>query len=215
MKLIFKSLYISTLIISISSCTSDPKQENNDPIEDSTPKKVEQISTTFEGKSFTDSIQLMLLNEINICNDTLHPDPRKEGMSLCSPENFAFYTYSDAISLENGFLLQVKAGVNDFPVRRLLFFVRENGKLVTMNNVQGYLVEKRATTTGFDDLVVSLVDNLEGTYQRYDILLQYKEGKYHFVEALGDLQGSIDTPQMKKDAKAFFEERIRKNKLMF
>lgn len=178
-------------------------------------KKVEQISTTFEGKSFTDSIQLMLLNEINICNDTLHPDPRKEGMSLCSPENFAFYTYSDAISLENGFLLQVKAGVNDFPVRRLLFFVRENGKLVTMNNVQGYLVEKRATTTGFDDLVVSLVDNLEGTYQRYDILLQYKEGKYHFVEALGDLQGSIDTPQMKKDAKAFFEERIRKNKLMF
>ncbi|MDX1447144.1 hypothetical protein, partial [Lishizhenia sp.] len=67
----------------------------------------------------------------------------------------------------------------------------------------------------FDDLVVSLVDNLEGTYQRYDVLLQYKEGKYHLIEALGDLQGSIDTPEMKKNAKAFFEERIRKNKLMF
>ncbi|WP_139230230.1 hypothetical protein [Lishizhenia tianjinensis] len=180
----------------------------------SSENKVE-ISSTFENKTFQDSIEMALLNEINICYDTLHPDERKKGMSLCSPENFAFYTYSDKISLENGFLLQVKAGVNDYPIRRLLFFIRENGRLVSMNNVQGYLVEKRHNPSGFDDLVVSLVDNLDGTYQRYDVLLQYQEGKYHLVEALADLYGPIETPEMKKNAKAFFEERIRKNKLMF
>lgn len=224
-----KNKTLSALLLSITLIGCSPsKQEDKVIIEtqedvvavETVPEKKApegsiEISTSFEDATFRDSIERDLLNEINICFDSLQPDPRKEGMSLCSPENFAFYTYSDKISLENGFLLQVKAGVNNYPVRRLLFFIRENGRLVTMNSVQGYLVQKRPTPSGFDDLVVSLVDNLEGTYQRYDVLLQYKEGKYHLIEALGDLQGSIDTPEMKKNAKAFFEERIRKNKLMF
>lgn len=222
-----KHLTTLTLSIALASCTGSTPEKvegidreanvvsTDTLLKNDTDQEVVEISTSFDKKAFQDSIELALLNEINICFDSLHPDVRKEGMSLCSPENFAFYTYSDDISLENGFLLQVKAGVNNYPIRRLLFFIRENGRLVSMNNVQGYLVEKRPTASGFDDLVVSLVDNLEGTYQRYDVLLNYKDGKYHLVEALGDLHGSIDTPEMKKEAKAFFEERIKKNQLMF
>lgn len=177
--------------------------------------KTQAVSTTFEAGQFDEKIKLELLNEINICQDTLNPDPRKNGMSICSPENFAFYSYSDQISLENGFMLQVKAGVNQFPFRRLLFFIREKGKLITMNNIIGYLVEKRSSSSGFDDLLVSLTENLDGKYMRYDILLKYKEGKYHFDEVLGDLYGEINDAEMKKAAKEDIENRIRIKQLMF
>lgn len=207
------SAFLCLLLVGglLFSCTdSDEKEEGTKAAQ-----KTQTISTDFNEGKFDTELKLELLNEINICQDTLNPDPRKKGMSFCSPENFAFYNYSEKISLENGFMLQVKAGVNQFPFRRLLFFVRENGRLVTMNNIIGYLVEKRSSNSGFDDLVVSLTENLEGKYMRYDILLKYKEGKYHFEEVLGDLYGEITDSEMKKAAKEDIEKRIRIKQLMF
>jgi hypothetical protein len=185
--------------------TSDNTQEGD----------VIEITTLFDEENFPDPEMPALLTEIKICNPLIN-DSIIDGVVPCSPKYFKFYTYNRKRSLEDAFLLQVRKGVNNYPFRRLLIFTRENDKLVLMNGIRGYLVEKRKSESGLDDLVVALVDNLEGEYMRYDVLLRYENGKYHYVEALGDLYGSFEgKPKMKAAAFEEIGERIKSEQLIF
>jgi hypothetical protein len=140
-----------------------------------------------------------LLSEIKICNPQIETI-QADGVAPCSPSYFQFYSYNKHRKIEDAFMLQIKKGVNGFPYRRLLIFTRENGILVKMNGIIGYLVEKRPAPSGIDDLVVAVVDNIGGYYERYDVLIRYENGKYQFVEALGDLEGTFDTKELKAEA---------------
>jgi hypothetical protein len=173
------------------------------------------VTTLFDEESFPDPEMPALLTEIKICNPLIN-DSIIDGVVPCSPKYFKFYTYNRKRSLEDAFLLQVRKGVNNYPFRRLLIFTRENDQLVLMNGIRGYLVEKRKSESGLDDLVVALVDNLEGEYMRYDVLLRYENGKYHYVEALGDIYGSFEgKPKMKAAAFEEIGERIKSEQLIF
>ncbi|MGB0932908.1 MAG: hypothetical protein ACPGU5_01410 [Lishizhenia sp.] len=172
-----------------------------------------KISTLFDKDRFENKTKEQLLQETGICN-TASVDS-STALYPCSPRYFEIYPYSDKLKLENGFILQTKANVNGFPARRMIIFVRENGKLVTMNKIIGYLVEKRTSPSGFDDLVVAVVDNVGGYYDRYDVLIQYKEGKYQFTEALGDLQGAFDNVELKKEATKQIKARVIEHNLFY
>ena len=175
---------------------------------------VTEITTLFDEETFPDPLHEELLNEINICQ-SIYKDSVVNGLFPCSPSFFKFYTYNHKRDLENAFLLQVRKGVSNYPYRRLLIFTRENGELVLMNGIRGYLVEKRSTAHEIDDLVVALIDNIGGHYERYDVLLKYENGKYHYTEALGDLEGVFDSDELKKEATKQIGQRIKEKELIF
>jgi hypothetical protein len=173
-----------------------------------------QITTLFDQSEFPEAYLEQLLAEIKICNPQIE-EMQADGITPCSPNYFQFYSYNKHRKIEDAFMIQVKKGVNGFPYRRLLIFTRENGILVKMNGIIGYLVEKRPAPSGIDDLVVAVVDNIGGYYDRYDVLIRYENGKYQFVEALGDLEGTFDTKELKAEATKQIKKRIEEKELIF
>lgn len=203
--------YFSFLFI-LFACNPETETEEKKPpfISETT-----SVSTLFDKDSFEDSKYVDLLAELRICNPNTQ-DSIINGVYPCSPRFFAFYSFNHNRKTEDAFMLQVRKGVNNYPYRRLLIFTREKGILVKMNGANGYLVEKRSQPNGIDDLVVAIVDNIGGHYERYDVLLKYKEGKYHYVEALGDLHGVFEEgSELKAEATKQIGERIKQKQLLF
>lgn len=205
MKLLISVFLVLFIVLSCSESKSDS---------DTFVSEKTEISTTFEADKFPSELHKSLLAELRICNPA-ETDSIIDGHVPCSPRFFAFYEYNNKRELKDAFLLQVRQGVNKYPYRRLLIFVRERGELVLMNGVNGYLVEKHSQPNGIDDLVVALMDNIEGRYMRYDVLLKYEDGKYQYKEAIGDLQGVFDDPELKERATKEIGERIKEKELLF
>lgn len=208
--------YISLHLIGIFILLSCNNQ-NETQIEEEFKSTITSVTTLFDLDEFKFENAEKLLEEIRICDPTLSDSSKNiiRGTVPCSPSYFAFYEYNHNQTIDNAFVLQVRKGVNDFDYRRMLIFTRENGNLVLMNGVVGYLVEKRTRPNGIDDLLVAIVDNIGGKYERYDVLLRYEAGKYHFHEAVGDLQGVFDDEDLKKRATVAIEKRIKQKKLIF
>lgn len=206
-------IWIISVLILIHSCSTNEDNKS----EKEFISEITTISTTFDEDSFENSDYLELLISLRICDPSL-PDqsPLVAGVAPCSPKYFAFYPYNHKRDINDAFILQIRKGVNNFNARRMLIFTRENSGLVKMNGAVGYLSERRSNPNGIDDLVVGIVDNVAGEYYRYDVLLQYENGKYHFVEALGDIEGSFENnPELKKAATKEIEQRITQKKLLF
>lgn len=173
------------------------------------------VDMLFSPEGFNDKKYYELLIETHLC-DPSYDKNNPAGKTPCSSRLFKFYPYNHKRDIKNAFMLQVKAGVNNYPYRRLLIFVRENGKLVLMNGIVGYLVKRIAQPNGIDDLIVGIVDDLgNNNFSRYDVLLRYKDGKYRFVEALGDLRGTFDTPKLKNKASKAIKKQIEDKELIF
>jgi hypothetical protein len=169
----------------------------------------------FTNRGFDQALKYELLIESRICNPKFN-DSINDGSVPCSAKFFRFFEYNRKRTLEDAFMLQVKAGVNNFPYRRLLIFERERGKLVLVNGITGYLVSQVKKENDFDDLIVAVIDDLgNNNFDRYDVLLRYKDGKYRMVEALGDLQGEFKNEQLKERATKAIEARIKEKNLIF
>jgi hypothetical protein len=200
--------YLFVVVVFLTSCTETSDDQGGFISE------ITKITTLFDEVEFESDTLKNLLGELNICFSE-EPDTIKQGEVPCSPEYFKFYTYNRKRPVYDAFMLQVRKGVNNYPFRRLLIFVRERGQLVLVSGVNGYIVEKRTTPNEIDDLVVAVVDNVGGHYERYDVLLQYKEGKYHYVEAIGDLQGKFEEEDLKERATEMIGKRIKEKNLIF
>src|SRR5690554_2526658 len=228
--MMLRSTTISILFF-LFACTSDQKNKDSQAdqveseltdslkVEKSTSDELEtdtvKVETLFNSSGFDDKKYYDLLIETHLCNPQFDGS-KNDGTTPCSARFFEFYPYNHKREIEDAFLLQVKAGVNNYPYRRLLIFVREKGKLVLMNGIVGYLVERIKQPNNIDDLIVAVFDDLgNDKFDRYDVLIRYKDGKYHFVEAVGDLQGKFNTPDLKQRASKAILERINEKELIF
>ncbi len=170
---------------------------------------------TFSNEGFDSALKYELLLETRICNPN-YSDTVTDGSVPCSAKFFRFFEYNHKRTLNDAFMLQVKAGVNNYQYRRLLIFTRERGKLVLVNGIRGYLVSQIKRPNEIDDLVVGVIDDLgNDTYERYDVLLRYQDGKYQIKEALGDLEGPFDTEDLKERATKMIKQRIEEKQLIF
>lgn len=233
MKLLFPALLTLTLFY---SCQEENSSTNQTDQKFSDTTKTDKTSTNKSGEDeesssvkgdtviapaefsmngFDDKVKYELLLETHICNPN-YSDTVTDGSVPCSARFFRFFPYNHKRDLEDAFMLQVKAGVNNYPYRRLLIFTRERGKLVLVNGITGYLVSRIERPNEIDDLIVGVIDDLgNSNFDRYDVLLRYKDGKYHVKEAIGDLQGKFEDEELKERATRQIKQRIEEKELIF
>lgn len=193
-----KLFYTCALIFILASCGSDeePVKKEKDTTED-----VETFD--FSGKVFKDSIHLKLLKELDICELELADSSM---YAPCTPEYFQIYPFHKDRPVEDAFVLYVKAAIplkgQPFllPVRHVIVFERENGKLVRTNGYRGELVGMSENKNGFKDLMIALY--LTGDETTFDCLFKYKDGQFsfHSVDALDWGEGNRKIKEDLKDS---------------
>ncbi len=178
-----KILFVIPLLFALNSCGDDtddtitikPRHSSGkeNPVDNT-------ISTDFNENSFTSKVEAELLKELHLCDPkaTSDEDPKHP---TCSPKFFRFFKLNAQTPLKDGFKLLIKAGVNGFPLRRLLIFEREKDVLVKLNGFNGNLIEERKAASGYNDLVIRFPDNINENITYYNCLFRWKDGKYEYV----------------------------------
>jgi len=176
-------------------------------------QKIEYISTDFNANAFSGKVEEKLLKEIGICDSTQGDDNNLDNPS-CSPRFFRFFKLNKTKGLNDGFMLLVRAGVNKFPVRRLLIFERENGQLVKVNGFVGYIIERRSTDATYDDIVVRFFERYYEQKYFYNCLYTWKNGQYQYVrcEAIND---SKIKPEKSDSVSVEVEKIIKEKQLVY
>ncbi len=163
------------------SCEESPSSEGEIRIR---PKKHAEpvdlsISTDFNSNKFTSNQEIDLLKELQLCDPKAVNDSDEKHPS-CSPNFFRFFKLNAQKELKDGCIILIKAGVNDFPLRRVLIFEREKGQLIKINGFNGNLIEQRPSKSGYNDLIIRFADNIDNTLIYYNCLFQWEKGKYKY-----------------------------------
>ncbi len=178
-----KILFVIPLLFAIHSCGDDPDDTIHIKPRHTSGKEApvdNTISTDFNENAFTSKVEAELLKELHLCDPkaTSDEDPKHP---TCSPKFFRFFKLNAQTPLKDGFKLLIKAGVNGFPLRRLLIFEREKDALVKLNGFNGNLIEERKSASGYNDLIIRFPDNINGNITYYNCLFKWKDGKYEYV----------------------------------
>lgn len=178
----FKCLFVLPLLMLTFSCDDAADDEITIEKRHSEGKKETDntISTDFNANAFSSKIETELLKELHLCDPKATSDDDPEHPT-CSPKYFRFFKLNKQTPLKDGFKLLIKAGVNGFPLRRLLIFEREGDVLVKLNGFNGNLIEERPSASGYNDLVIRFPDNINENITYYNCLFKWKDGKYNYV----------------------------------
>lgn len=179
-----KNLFvISIILLVVGACKEDsdaddiqlkPHHKSSETLVDPT------ISTNFNENVFQFGGEADLLKELHLCDPKATSDDDLK-RPTCSPKFFRFFKLKKDKPLKDGFILLIKAGVHDFPLRRTLIFEREKGALIKLNGFNGNLIEQRKTASGMDDLVIRFPDNIDGNITYYNCLFTWKNQRYEYV----------------------------------
>ena len=179
--------------ICFTSCEEDIEDQPFKPHHSNQPA-VNTISTDFNENTFTSSgEEIALLKELKLC-DPLAKNDTDEKHPSCSPKFFKFFKLSEKTSLKDGFILLIKAGVNDFPLRRILIFQREGDQLTKLNGFNGNIIEFRPSKTGYQDLVIRFTDNIAGTLSYYNCLFEWNGAQYEYKLCEAIQEGGQESP---------------------
>ena len=192
-----KGFFVIGLSIVLLSCDDE---DNKKPIE-STIGEVTVIETMFTGKEVISSVDSVLLRELNVC-DFIASDT-----SIASPCSSAFYkilksskdkVISDAFLLQVKSLTIMKGQEVALPMRHLIAFERENGRLVKVNGFRGNLIGTRESAGNVDDLIVRFFIPDEEAH--FNCLFLWKDRRYRF-ESVEAIYGGGGNGPVKESAK--------------
>ena len=119
---------------------------------------------------------------MRICDTTRVGDE----FGACSPKFFRFFKLSKDKPLRDGFMLLINGiAFQDpeakFPIRRLLIFEREGGKLVAVNKFKGNLIETREVKDSpYQDIVIRF--KLDQYNEKYHVLYSWKKNRYQLKQ---------------------------------
>lgn len=209
-----KNFFLIVLTLAIfSACKNDQGTENgNDNPVENVEKSAEfvPIQELFAETEFGSKTEPELLKEIKICSDSA-------GVP-CSAENFKFFPLKKNQGLENGFILLIKAETGGFPLRRVLVFERENGKLVKANGFVANLIGRHPSSGDYDDLLLRFNDKDQGEDIFYNCLFHWEKGRYQFkqVEVIqGANWGGPVKPEFKDSVSQEVYQTIINNQMIF
>lgn len=209
MKLVAYLLLILASFLLIG-CNEEPKQKewNSNTDENNVETNAENFVTDtivirnlFDEPDFENDTLLSLLKELDICN----PDATAKFdlyKPPCQPRFYKFFKYKEDMPWNDGFALEIRSGVEDFPVRRFIIFERVNGKLSKVQGFVANLAEKHTTPSGYCDLMLLFRDEEAGSFV---VKYKWQDNKYEFssVEA-------IDGFLVKKDRKDSLSDVVSK-----
>ena len=212
-----RSLFL-VLLVMLGGC-SDPEPEDEDLKLKTLPEvgTIESIETLFDKDEFENPKMKELLKELNFCSEKT-TDTLNYIEPSCSPRFFKFFSLTDKIPVENGFLLQVKSKVSGFPLRRLLIFIRERGQLVKVNGFVANLIGRRKTSGEYDDLLLRFNDNVGGEPAFYNCYFKWNGAKYEFssVEVIeGPNWGGPVKAEFKDSMSVEIKNVLTKNSMLF
>lgn len=150
------------------------------PIEKKLAKQ--EIYTDFGLNTFSSEIELKLLKELRICDTTRVGDE----FGACSPKFFKFFKLSKDKPMRDGFMLLINGiAFQDpeakFPIRRLLIFEREGGKLVAVNKFKGNLIETREVKDSpYQDILIRF--KLDQYNEKYHVLYTWNKNRYQLKQ---------------------------------
>lgn len=194
------TLRIAFLSVLLAACSADPEEEVLDVPEEKS--EIIAIETLFNEQAFPDKNHRNLLLELGIC-DTVPMEV--SGCVECGPKNFKFFQHKVNTSINDAFMLQIKAESvlkgQSFPLpeRHLLVFERENGTLVKVNGFRGNLIEMRENSaSGVRDLVVRFWVAEDDAF--LNCLFRWNEGKYQYI-TVEDIHGGGGNGPVKAEFK--------------
>ena len=115
----------------------------------------------FDEVRFENDTLPKLLTEIGICDALSNESATKDD---CSPRNYKFFKFNKSMPWNEGFGLEVRATVDDFPLRRFIIFERTGSTLVKTRGFVANLAEMHTTPTGFNDLMLLFPDREAGSF---------------------------------------------------
>jgi len=168
------------------------------------------IRNLFDELEFENDTLPLLLEELGICNPDLTAkfDLYKPP---CQPRFYKFFKYKQDMPWNDGFALEIRSGIEDFPVRRFIIFERVNGKLSKTQGFVANLVEKHTTPSGYCDLLLLFRDEEAGSFV---VKYTWKESKYEFksVEAI---DGYLVKKERKDSISDVVSKRLVDHKMFF
>jgi len=204
------SVFIALTFILVACTDEEIQKKHSTEIEVG---KITPVETLFDEKEFNDPIDLALLNELQIC-DSIQADTSI--CATCSPQNFRVLPFHNSLSKKDAFMLQIKAltvlkGQSvKLPVRHLILFERENGRLVKVNGFRGNLIATRESDSGAKDLIIRFYIPDEQAF--LNCLFSWNGKKYRFisVEAIdgGGGHGSVKESIKKEVSKEVYQTLI-------
>ena len=171
------ALVLLALVLVLWFCNSS---NSTKPIEK--PLTKQEIYTDFGLNTFSSEIELELLKELRICDTTRVGDE----FGACSPKFFRFFKLSKDKPLRDGFMLLINGiAFQDpeakFPIRRLLIFERDGGKLVAVNKFKGNLIETREVKDSpYQDILIRF--KLDQYNEKYHVLYSWKKNRYQLKQ---------------------------------
>jgi len=169
---------VGIALISIGICLLFLMNNNENDQKKKEKPLVKQIFTNFKNNRFESGVELKLLSELNLCDTTLVHDE----LGACSPKYFRFFKLIENESLNEGFILLVngilfpEVGVK-FPIRRILIYEREAGKLVAVNQFKGNLIETRTRKgSPYKDILIRF--RIDEYGEKYHVLYRWKNKRY-------------------------------------
>jgi len=168
------------LLVAVATYESSVEEKPDDK---ETEEYFEGIATQFEGKKFKSTVFLDLLEELGVCEMETSDSSY---YAACTPENFKISSFKNEGSMEDAFILEMKAGIFPKnadaplpPVRHVIVFEREAGKLVRVGGFRGNLIGKRKNEkSGADDLLLALYDTDDETL--FHCVFKWNGAKYEF-----------------------------------
>jgi hypothetical protein len=200
------------------SCNTETEPgEEGALISSDSSEPTKKMDILFDESQFSDTVMVSLLEELQMCSDK-NQGPTDYSHPSCTPDFFHFDTLNKSIPLKDGFILMVKAKVNDFPLRRVLVFERENGKLVKVNGFVANLIGRRESKTGYDDLYLRFTNRDGDELMYFNCYYTWNNGKYSYssAEVIEGVNwgGKIKTA-VKDSVSKEVEKDILKNKMVF
>ena len=144
---IFKIFPLIVLIL-IVSCKSNTTKDNKNIFKSDTLV----IDNTYPELKAEEVLQVM--EQLQVCTrtDTIHNLPP------CTNKYFRIFKFNPGFKWDKGFLLEMRAGLFNTPVKQLLVVQKTFNKYKIVNQYLGFLIEQRTTESGYNDLLMGYED---------------------------------------------------------
>lgn len=202
-------IVLTALVAWISSCDNDDDWSSGNY---EFHKDTIVIFNYFDDEVFENDTLVQLLEEIGICYAELDPSdtiPKPP----CSPRNYKFFKYNKSMAWRDGFGLEIRATVDEFPLRRFMLFERVNGKLVKSRGFVANLAEMHTNRSGYNDLMLLFPDKEAGSFVVKFVWDQ--EDRVYEYESLEAIDGYPVKKARKDSLSNVVLQRLTENQMFF